>query len=93
VLALREFTNFGFSNRKTEDDWEHTADRNREILEVIADEPDTGLSENLEKVISEMPARGKLWAASAESWHLLCNGALSNDAIDGWVSNELLHGR
>lgn len=93
VLALREFTTFGFSNRKTEDDWEHTADKNREILEMIADEPDTGLSETLEKVVSEMPARGKLWVVSGESWRILCNGSLSHEAIDAWLSDELHRGR
>jgi hypothetical protein len=81
---LRTFIEFFVINQRgTKQNWQATLALNERLRDHIASEGHD--PEFVERMIEQMPFREKLWIRSAESWKLLCHGALSDDSLNEWA--------
>lgn len=91
IVAFKANFNFLFlKQRGTDEGWE----KPKRLFQSVLDSKDpnlpAGMKETASKSLMELPARQEKWKAVCRSWQELISGALSDQAIERWDTENLL---
>ena len=92
VLSMRSIIDFFvMRSRGSKESWDKITSINIRMIEAAENEgqPETFV-EPLKKIVREAQFRQKQWDKIASSWKELCSGALSDDALETWLDNNMV---
>lgn len=84
LLIVRAYLEF-LVMRPRASNWARSAESLRRVGETATDVDDAILT-FAEKALRELPFREKQWMRIVESWRDICAGALSDTALESWLS-------